>query len=466
MGIRSRSALRVCGAFVVLVAVLLGSVTPAFATPGAVLWVKRYNPDDTTQHARQVAVSPDGSTVFVTGSGGGSTSYYATVAYKAGTGAVIWARRFSRPGDSYDEALALAVSPDGAKVFVTGFSGASASNYDYATVAYRAGTGAVVWTKRYKRRGDLFAQPVGVTVSPDSSKVFVTGLSDGGSSNGGADYATVAFRAGTGAVIWTRRYNGPANGDDDASALTISPDGSKVFVTGSSAGSTYFNYATVAYNAGTGAVIWTKRYHGPQPGGGDGASALTVSPDGSKVFVTGQSGFDYATIAYKAATGAVVWTKRYNGPGSSYDAASAVVVSPDGATVFVTGQSLGRTGTYDYATVAYNAGTGAVIWTQRYNGPASSSDDANAAAVSPDGTTVFVTGQSLGRTGYYDYATVAYQAGTGAVRWTQRYNGPASTDDQAYAVAVSPDSTKVFVTGFSHRSTGREDYATIAYSAT
>jgi WD40 repeat protein len=189
------------------------------------------------------------------------------------------------------------------------------------------------------------------------------------------------------------------------------------------------------------------------------------------VFVTGESGFDYGTIAYKAGTGAVVWTKRYNGPGNYYDAASAVVVSPDGATVFVTGASDGspsddRIQAEDYATVAYRAGTGAVMWTKRYNGPASSSDDANAAAVSPDGTTVFVTGQSLGRTGYYDYATVAYKAATGAVVWTKRYNGPASRDDQAYAVAVSPDSTKVLVTGVSDGSTSGEDYATIAYSAT
>jgi hypothetical protein len=101
---------------------------------------------------------------------------------------------------------------------------------------------------------------------------------------------------------------------DDAlrtGALTMSPDGSKVFVTGSSVGTTHssdgsnFEYATVAYNAGTGAVIWTKRYHGPQPRGGDVARALTVSHDGSKVFVTGQSlgrtgYYDYATIAYSA----------------------------------------------------------------------------------------------------------------------------------------------------------------------
>jgi hypothetical protein len=58
-----------------------------------------------------------------------------------------------------------------------------------------------------------------------------------------------------GAKLWVTRYNGPANGFDLASSVAASPDGSKVFVTGSSQGSTsHRDYATAAYKASPGGL--------------------------------------------------------------------------------------------------------------------------------------------------------------------------------------------------------------------
>jgi Beta-propeller repeat len=45
-----------------------------------------------------------------------------------------------------------------------------------------------------------------------------------------------ASTAQGGTELWVRRYNGPGNGYDYAYSVAASPDGSKVFVTGSSYG--------------------------------------------------------------------------------------------------------------------------------------------------------------------------------------------------------------------------------------
>jgi len=98
--------------------------------------------------------------------------------------------------------------------------------------------------------------------------------------------------------------------------------------------------------------------------------------------------------------------------------------------VFVTGTSLSRGTGYDYATVAYNATSGRLLWARRYNGPANGADGACSVAVSPQGATVFVTGTSPGRRTGNDYATVAPRP---AARRLDRRQAPPSPGPGAHA---------------------------------
>jgi hypothetical protein len=437
---------------------------------GSELWTKRYNgTGDSGDYAAATGVSPDGAEVFVTGYSFGSTADdYATVAYDASTGVRLWVKRYNGPGDGFDHATALGVSPDSSKVFVTGESPGSTSNEDYATVAYDASTGATLWTKRYNGTGNSRDDANALVVSPDGSKVSVTGFSYGSGKN--YDYATIAYDAGTGAKLWVKRYDGAGAGDDVASAMAVRPNSARVFVTGYSVGSAgHPDYATVAYDAATGAQRWVKRYDGTTSHSyADYASALDVSPDGFRIFVTGyspgsSSGDDYATVAYRSSTGRRLWAKRYDGPNGDDDAYD-LAVSPGGTKVFVTGRSDGPA-SFDYATVAYNASTGVRLWVKRYNGSGDYIDEAHALGVSADGSQIFVTGLSEGATSSLDYATVAYDASTGAKLWAKRYDGPSGGFDEARALGVNPDGSQVFVTGYSESSGGGADYATIAYRA-
>jgi hypothetical protein len=382
-------------------------------------------------------------------------------------GSKQWVQRYNAPGDGIDEALAVAVSPDGSRVFVSGDSHQPNTNFsDSVTAAYDASTGARVWLQRYNGSGNAMDEGLAVGVSPDGTAVFVTGSSAGATSD---DYVTLAFDASTGAPLWSKRYNAPAGGDDLANSLGISPDGTKVFVTGWSFTSTAnaSDYVTVAYDASTGDKLWVGRYNGPG-NGYDHALALGVSPDGAAVFVTGSAPSangdqDYATAAFDAATGAPLWATRYDDPGHGDDIGHDVAVSPDSSALYVTGASHGSSGGKDYATVAYDAVTGAPRWVRRYTGTGGS-DVATSVDVSPDGSKLFVTGGSVGSTSGTDYATVAYDAAIGAVAWTRRYNGPGNAFDRGAWVAVSPDTSDVFVTGRSVGSTSAQDIATVGYN--
>jgi uncharacterized delta-60 repeat protein len=417
-------------------------------------WVQRYNgPGNGLDEAK--AVAADGSNnVIVTGYslGNGSGNDYATLKYSS-AGVPLWTNRYNGPGNSDDYAWAMAV--DGSNnVIVTGYSTGTATNYDYATIKYSS-AGVPLWTNRYNGpgNGDDYAFAVAVD---GSNNVIVTGYSDSGEYN--YDYATIKYSS-AGVPLWTDRYNGPGNDTDYATAVAV--DGSNnVIVTGYSIGSgTAGDYATLKYSS-AGVPLWTNRYNGPG-NGDDGATAMAVDGN-NNVIVTGYSdvngygtNYDYATLKYSSA-GVPLWTNRYNGPGNSDDGATAVAV--DGSNnVIVTGYSYNGTD-YDYATIKYSS-AGVPLWTNRYNGPGTSNDRATAVAMDSSNN-VIVTGYSSNGTNY-DYATIKY-SGAGVPLWTNRYNGPGNGDDEASAVAVD-HSGNVIVTGYSYGSGSGDDYATIKY---
>ncbi len=232
----------------------------------------------------------------------------------------------------------------------------------------------------------------------------------------------IAFVAAPGASgttmsrkLWSARYDGKAHLNDQASWDALSPDGSALYVTGKSAGANGDDYVTIAYATTTGDKLWKASYDGPAHGADDGVGVV-ASPDGSAVFVTGTSagdttGSDYATVAYDAGTGAQLWAKRYDGPGHGDDSTISIGFSPDGSNLFVTGDSIGKAGDLDFATVAYDTANGDRAWVARYEGPGHGEDSPGALTVGPDGT-VYVMGGSLGKGTGFDVATVAYAGST------------------------------------------------------
>jgi len=211
-------------------------------------------------------------------------------------------------------------------------------------------------------------------------------------------------------TAWVRRYNGPGNSEDRASAIAVDGSGN-VYVTGYSLGlGTYVNYdyATIKYYP-SGDTAWVRRYNGPgNDTGPDSALAIAVDNSGN-VYVTGYSfadgGCSYATIKYDS-LGNQIWVKRYHGPGPGDDGATAIALDGSG-NVYVAGnsaQSSGGVYTTDYAIIKYDS-NGNQLWVERYNGPGNGNDRTYAIAVDNAGV-VYVTGFSTGTGTDYDYATL------------------------------------------------------------
>jgi uncharacterized delta-60 repeat protein len=417
-------------------------------------WVRSYDgPAGGSDNAFAIAVDARGDILVAGQSAGtlGSPYVYDCVTLKySSSGVPLWTNRYHGPGTGSDYIHALAVDAGG-NVIVTGESSGLPSRVDFVTIKY-SGQGVPLWTNRYRAPADS-AIARGVAVDTNNN-VLVTGYTYA------SGLVTIKY-AGSGAPLWTNRYVGPTNLDHFARSIAVDRAG-RVFVSGYSSGSgTGDDFVTLAYSS-TGLPLWTNRYDGPD-NGDDNSNAMALDANGN-VFVTGGAAAggmtEFATIKYSNA-GVPLWTNRYRGPGgSTYGGASGVVVDRSGD-VLVAGASKGS-GTYsDFATIKYSS-AGVPLWTNRYEGVY---DDAvNGLAVDRNGN-VFVTGyRTDAYTLRFDCLTVAYSSG-GTSLWSDVYNGPGNDDDSGNAIAVD-GSGNVFITGYSRGASGLADLLAIKYSTT
>src|SRR6266568_1554678 len=221
----------------------LDYATIKYDSSGGQEWVARYNgPGNSADKAQAIAVDKLGN-VYVTGWSYDNNEDYATIKYDS-AGEQQWVARYNGPGNGVDEATAIAIDSSG-NVYVTGNSRGS-GNSDYATIKYNS-SGEEQWVARYNgpANGDDSADAIALD---SSGNVYVTGFS--GSSGRNVDYATIKYDS-AGREQWVARYNGGGSRGDHAQAIAVDSSGN-VCVTGYSYafGNSAPDYATVGYAQG------------------------------------------------------------------------------------------------------------------------------------------------------------------------------------------------------------------------
>lgn len=434
-------------------------------------WVRRYSDTAVPHTDYPAAMAMDNSgNVYITGFTTGffsNANSMATIVKYDKNGNQVWTEYWSMEQfyAVYYTSAGTAVAVDGAgSVYVAGYLGNTKTNeYSFVVLKYNA-AGENQWYSGYKGTDKGFHSPTGIALDSEGS-IYITGVVPGAGGTTSVDYMTVKLDA-TGQQQWAKRYNGPGNGQDYPTAIAVDQYNSKIYVTGYSKGSGgNSDYATLQYDP-DGTLKWTRRFNGPG-NGSDQANALVVDANGN-VYVTGQSmstgtkKYDYATVKYNI-SGTKKWAAYFNGPGSGYDVATAIGVDKQN-NVYVTGYSLGSATGYDFATVKYDT-NGTQKWVSMYNGSGKGDDLPTAMAVDKSDGSVYVTGKLAASTGDSDYVTIKYDT-NGNQKWVDTYNHSGTSEDFATAVALDPTDGSVCVTGKSFSSTTGYDFGTIKYGKT
>jgi 6-phosphogluconolactonase (cycloisomerase 2 family) len=330
--------------------------------------------DGGLSNATDVAVSPDGKYVYAVGT---SDDSIAAFTRDPSTGALSFIERerdgvddTSDPGatvDGLDGAFGLAIPPDGKHVYVI-------ANTDLAVAAFARNptTGSLSFVSCLEDTGapsgcpstggvdGLGLNAFSLAVSPDGKSVYAAGF-------GESSIVTFSRDSATGALTFVgclRDDSGvsgcPNTGGVDgiraARAVTVSPDGAYVYVTGAD---TEDSVATFSRNQSTGALAFvgclrddTGASGCPNTGGVDGldgAAELAISPDGKHLYVSGSTDDALAAFSRNAISGTLTFVGCLEDTGGAsasclstgaadgLDGVRDVALSPDGKTVYGAG---------------------------------------------------------------------------------------------------------------------------------
>jgi hypothetical protein len=286
------------------------------------------------------------------------------------------------------------------------------------------------WVARYS---NVLSNANGVSskiVRDPAGDSIVAGYANDGVT--GQDTLTIKYSGADGSVLWQRRYNGPANGNDFLQALAVDRQGNVVVAGYSFAGwdpngnlFPIYDYYLAKYASADGALLWEKRYYDPNEG--SEVTALFVDGNADVVVIGSRH-----TAKYAAADGALLWTRSHTGT-------SVAVAMDAGGNVVVTGWETGPSWGRGCYTAKYAAADGALLWEKR--------SPATAVGVAVDGSgNVVLTGTYPVDGGRNDFYTAKYAAADGTALWEKRHHDRVDSAYNATAAALDRNGN-VAVTG-------------------
>src|SRR5579859_2665185 len=275
--------------------------------------------------ARQIALSPDGNNAYVAGRQNHLVEELTLV--NSTTGEMGFTTAYPR-SDLFN-AYGVTVSPDGKSVYATG------TDSNAVVLFSRASNGSLTYRQSVVNSATLGGAH-GVAVSPDGQNVYVTGLT-----LGTLEVLKRNPADGTLTHVQTRQEGDTIDGSSltgmtTAFQVTVSPDGTSVYVAGDGDGAV----AEFARNPLDGSLTWIGSFTCGcgSVNGLAGVTQLAVTPDGLRVVADGFIGQAAVVLDRDPITGVLTFHEeivRDVGGNPPLNGGYGIAVSPDGATVYV-----------------------------------------------------------------------------------------------------------------------------------
>ncbi len=342
--------------------------------------------------AQSVAISPDGADVYVAGGGDGAIAVFRRGA--SGAPVFVEQQRQSITGaQGLGGAADVAVSRDGANVYAAGTA-------DDSIVVFSrdAATGGLTFTGHLRNDVDGvtgLAAPAAVTVAPNGATVYVA------SSNALAVFARDAASGDLSFVEAEAEPGNAARGLKGAHGVAVSPDSAHVYVAGSGDNA----LGVFAVDSASGGLVFVEAQRENQNGvsGLAGANAVAVSPDGAHVYVAGKLDDAIAVFSRDTTTGALTFVEvdRHGFGGvDGLDGVEALAVAPDGLHLYAASSVANA-----LAVFARDPASGSLTFLYRQIdglGDVAGLGGAAAVAVTPDSTGVWVASKTENAVAAFD----------------------------------------------------------------
>jgi hypothetical protein len=334
-------------------------------------------------------------------------------------------------------------------------------------VSVNAQTPQLSWTKSHSVSGSSYDYSSYMKIYNADNSVYSLASTD---AFGTGNDILLIKRNSSGDTLWTRRFNGSANGNDQPAGIDIDQTFGTVYITGKTSSSTNeYNIVTQSYSP-VGFLYWTQIWTNPTYSGDDYPCGISVDGNGN-IFIGGTT---YNGSSYLENMVAISYNKFGNSLGDfqvnvmsifgfdfSREYAKSITSSGTG-NVFLSGEYYYNGNTIPFSIGLQNTGSGFTstysssctsggFGTYNVNLTGSGSDNLHNAITSDNSNNVYTANVLQNGLGFTCYQIkIVKQLSTGCITWS-RYSGCDSFSNnnlKINAIKVDGNNGNVYAVGY------------------